>query len=69
MLCHVAVVSTDASEERIASIIRVIGIDELGKMLAVTSNRSTLQRNTDYERGSIRMGYKTESGGWGLLSQ
>jgi hypothetical protein len=31
------------SEERIASIIRVPNIGELGTMLAVTSNRSTLE--------------------------
>jgi hypothetical protein len=34
----------DVSEERIASIFRVINIDEMGTMLAVTSNRSTLRR-------------------------
>jgi hypothetical protein len=38
-------VRTKVSEERIASIIRVTTIGELGT-LAVTSNRSTLQRNT-----------------------
>jgi hypothetical protein len=35
----------DVSEERIASIIRRSRIGELGTMLAVTSNRSTLRRN------------------------
>jgi hypothetical protein len=34
------------SEERIAPIIRVTRIDELGTTLAVTSNRITLLRNT-----------------------
>jgi hypothetical protein len=38
MLCHVALVRTDVSEERIASIIKVTRIGELGTMLAVTSN-------------------------------
>jgi hypothetical protein len=45
MVYHVAHVRTDVSEEGIASIIRVIRIDELGTMLAVTSNQSILQRN------------------------
>jgi hypothetical protein len=31
MLCHVALARTDISEERIASIIRVIGIGKLEK--------------------------------------
>jgi hypothetical protein len=46
MLRSVAAVRTDILEERIASIIRVTRIGELGTMLAVTSNRSTLRRNT-----------------------
>jgi hypothetical protein len=40
MLCHVALVRTDVSEERSASIIRVTRIGELGA-LAATSNRHT----------------------------
>jgi hypothetical protein len=43
----VALVTTDFSEERVASIIRVTRIGELGTNLAVTSNRSTLERNTN----------------------
>jgi hypothetical protein len=43
MLGRVAVIRTDVSEEGIASIIRVTGIADLGTMLAVTSNRSTLR--------------------------
>jgi hypothetical protein len=39
-------VRTNVLEERIASIIRVIRIDELGTTLAVTSNQRMLQRNT-----------------------
>jgi hypothetical protein len=46
MLRRVALVRTDVSEELSASIIRVTRIDELGTTLSVTSNRSTLQRNT-----------------------
>jgi hypothetical protein len=42
MLRRVALVRTDNSEERIASIIRMIRIDGLGT-LAVTCNRSTLR--------------------------
>jgi hypothetical protein len=39
MLRRVALVRTDVSEELSASFIRVTGIDELGKTLAVSSNR------------------------------
>jgi DNA-binding TFAR19-related protein (PDSD5 family) len=42
MLRRVALVRTDISEELNASIIRVIRIGELGRTLAVTSNRRTL---------------------------
>jgi hypothetical protein len=45
---RVAVVRTDVSEERSASIIRVTRIGDLETTLTVTSNRSTLQRNTVY---------------------
>jgi hypothetical protein len=43
MLCRMALVRTDISEERITSFITVTRIGELG-MLAVTSNRSMLQK-------------------------
>jgi hypothetical protein len=46
MLRRVALVRTDISEERSASYIRVTRIGVLGTTLAVTSNQSTLQRNT-----------------------
>jgi hypothetical protein len=46
MLRRVALVRTDVSEELRASFIRVRRIGELGTTLAVTSNRSTLRRNT-----------------------
>jgi hypothetical protein len=42
MLCRVALVRTDDSEELSASFIRVTNIGELGKTLAVPSNRLTL---------------------------
>jgi hypothetical protein len=45
MLRRVALVTTDVSEERVVSIIRITRIGKLGT-LAVNSNRSTLQRNT-----------------------
>jgi hypothetical protein len=45
MLCRVALVRTDVSEELSVSFIRVIRISELGTT-AVTSNRRTLRRNT-----------------------
>jgi hypothetical protein len=46
MLHRVAFVRTDVSEELSTFFIRVTRIDELGKTLAVTSNRRTLRRNT-----------------------
>jgi hypothetical protein len=45
MLRRVVLVRTDVSEKRTASIIRVTEICELKAMLAVTSDRSKLQRN------------------------
>jgi hypothetical protein len=45
MLRRVSLVRTDVSEELGTSFIRVTGIDELGKTLAVTSNRRTLRSN------------------------
>jgi hypothetical protein len=42
MLNYVALVRTDVSDERMAYIIRVTRISELGTTLAVTSNRNTL---------------------------
>jgi hypothetical protein len=45
MLCLVALVRTDVSEEFSASFIRVTRIGELRTTLAVTSNRRTLRRN------------------------
>jgi hypothetical protein len=46
LLRRVALVRTDVSEDHVASIIRVTRIGGLGKTLAVTSNRSTLRKNT-----------------------
>jgi hypothetical protein len=46
MLRRVALVRNDVSKELSASIIRVTRIGELGKTLAVTSNRRTLRRKT-----------------------
>jgi hypothetical protein len=48
MLCRVALVITDVSEELSASVIRVTRISELGTTLAVTSNRRTQRRNTKW---------------------
>jgi hypothetical protein len=48
MIRRVALKRTDVSEEISVSIIRVTRIGELGKTLAVTSNRRTLRRNTKY---------------------
>jgi hypothetical protein len=50
MLRRVALVRTEVSEEIRASFIRVTRIGELGKMLAVTSNRRPLRfHGVDYE--------------------
>jgi hypothetical protein len=43
MIRRVALVRTDDTEERIATIIIVTRIGELGTTLAVTSNESTLR--------------------------
>jgi hypothetical protein len=48
MLRRIALVRTDVSEELSASIIRVTRIGEQGTTLAVTSNRRTLRRNTEF---------------------
>jgi hypothetical protein len=48
MLRHVALVRTDISEEPSASVIRMTRVGKLGTMLAITSNRHMLQRNTKY---------------------
>jgi hypothetical protein len=45
MLRHVALVRFDVSEKLCASIIRVAKIGKPGKILIVTSDRSTLRRN------------------------
>jgi hypothetical protein len=45
MICSLALVRTDISEELSSSIIIVTRIVELGTKLAVTSNRHILQRN------------------------
>jgi hypothetical protein len=44
ILCRVAVLRTDVSEDLIAFIIRVTRIGELRTTLAVTDNQSTLRR-------------------------
>jgi hypothetical protein len=46
MLRRVALVRTDVSEGLSSPIIRITRIGELGTTLAVTSNGSTLRRNT-----------------------
>jgi hypothetical protein len=47
---HVDLVRTDESEERIAFVISVKRINGLGTTLAISSNRSTLLRNTNCTR-------------------
>jgi hypothetical protein len=48
MLCRVALVRTDVSEETSASFIRVTRIDELRTTLVAPRNRRTLRRNTPW---------------------
>jgi hypothetical protein len=52
MLRRVALVTTDVSEDRSVSIIRMTRIDEI-ETLAVTTNQSTLQRRTRATRRQI----------------
>jgi hypothetical protein len=52
MLRRVALVKTDVSEERSASINRVRRIGELGKTLAATSNRRKLRRSSYKSRAA-----------------
>jgi hypothetical protein len=59
MLCRMALVRTDVSEELSASFIRKTRICELGTKLAVTSNQRTLRRNTKWA-GSVRVDVVTE---------
>jgi hypothetical protein len=54
MLCRVALVRTDVPEERIASIIRLTRIGDIGKTLAVTRNRSMMRRNCMRYVGSYK---------------
>jgi hypothetical protein len=54
MLRRVALVRADVSEELTASFIRVTRIGELGRTLAVTSNRRTLRRSTTPFLRSVR---------------
>jgi hypothetical protein len=42
MLCHMVLIRTDVSEERIASIIRMTKIGELGTTLAIRSSETSV---------------------------
>jgi hypothetical protein len=53
MLRRVALVRTDVSEQRIASIISATGVGELGTTLTVTRNRRTLRRVWLMEQPSL----------------
>jgi hypothetical protein len=55
MLCRVALVRTDVSEESGASFIRVTRIGEVGTTQAATSNRRTLRKNTVFLRSIRRL--------------
>jgi demethoxyubiquinone hydroxylase (CLK1/Coq7/Cat5 family) len=63
MFRSVALIISDVSEKRIASIIRVTRIGELGT-LAITSNRSMLRGNTNYmKKEALEWSKKSEAGG------
>jgi hypothetical protein len=64
MLRLVALVRTDVSDVLSASIIRVTRIGELGTILAVASNRSTLH---SHRRGNLKS-YNKPSNGEYLMS-
>jgi hypothetical protein len=57
MLRRVALVRTEVSEERIASIIKMKRIGELGTTLAVTTNRSTLRSTALHRAGALWLCY------------
>jgi hypothetical protein len=65
MLRRVTLVIIDVSEERIASVVRVTRIGELGTMLAVTGNRSTLHSILRGHRSKNHKSYIALTG-WGL---
>jgi hypothetical protein len=52
ILQHMALVRTKVQEESITVYIRMTRIGELGTTLAVTSNRSTLQSITKFQKGA-----------------
>jgi hypothetical protein len=55
MLCRMALVRTEVPEELSAFFIRETRIGEIGKTLAITSNRSRLRRNTLVFLRSVRL--------------
>jgi hypothetical protein len=55
MLCHVALVRTDVSEETSASFIKVTRIGELGTTQAATGNRCTRRRNLVLLRSVLQL--------------
>jgi hypothetical protein len=54
MLRRLALVRTDVSEELSTSFIRVAGIGELGRTLAVTINRRTLRTKYQVTKGNLK---------------
>jgi hypothetical protein len=69
MLRPVALLITDVSEERSASIIRVTRIGELGTTLTVTSNRRTLRRNNSYESSVLARAIRRDIPEDGILQK
>jgi hypothetical protein len=54
MLCHVALVRTNVSEECTATITRVTKIGKLGTVLAVTSNKACCEEMSVLTRATQR---------------
>jgi hypothetical protein len=50
---RVALVRTNVSEERSASIIRVSRIDDLGTTIAIASNRRTLRHGVTHQKMAL----------------
>jgi hypothetical protein len=61
MLRRAALVRTDVSEELSASFIKVTRIGDLGRTQAATSNRLTLQRNSNIPEDTILHSHRREN--------
>jgi hypothetical protein len=67
MLGLVALVRTDVSEERSASVIRLPRTGELGTTLTITSNRRAMRRNTKFSYEGFEFSHGGDYEEWRLL--